>query len=167
MWLIGTWFSGSLGSAELMVWDNDFKGLFQNIHSRSSLLLLAVKAFRSSTGTSRFQVFKFSARQFLDRSTLRFGSTRNHSSPAPQFPWTLLGSVTQANHKFCTPASQVGDVHRVLIFLWSYQKALCRSSLESMKAERFSLIRVKYPFFLLVWSGSSLEDDFYCVAIIA
>lgn len=134
---------------------------------------LAVRAFRSFYRCKQF--FRLSCSQqgsFLGWTTLNCGQKRKPSCPAPQFPWgptSFCRTMSNQAMGFVLPASQVGDVHHVLLCLCRYQKALCRSSLNSMKAVSCSLIRAKYPFFPLflpVWNGNSLEKDFYCVASI-
>ena len=104
-----------------------------------------------------FQAFMFSARQFpgLDHSEL--WTEEKPSCSAPQFPWgPTWFCCTTSNQAtgFALPASQVEDVHHVLLCLCRYQKALCRSSLNFMKAVSCSLMRAKYPFFhFFCWFG--------------
>ena len=80
---------------------------------------------------------------------------RRGNPPALPHLGVLLGSVTQCQTKpWGLHFPQVGDVHHVLLCLCRYQKVLCRSSFNSMKAVSCSLVRAKYLFFhFFCWFG--------------
>lgn len=128
---------------------------------------LTVRSFRSSAGRRKFQVFLLSVRQFSGQDHSGIWINEESFLPCPTVSldpaWLWLTNKPQVLH-FSLPGGRCTSCPALPVKL---SKSFIQSSLDSMKAESFSLIRAKYPFSLLVWSGSSLEDGFYCVAIIA
>lgn len=107
----------------------------------------------ASTGASSFSGFHVLSKAV----SWRCGQKRRPPCPAPQFPWGPTWFCRTTSNRatgFALPASQLGDVHQVLLCLCRYHKALCRSSLNSMKAMSCSLIGAKYPFsHFFCWFG--------------